>query len=43
MKRLLSKILPACYSVLALAAVVSVKPTCAWFWHQPEVPAALKK
>ncbi|HAF17751.1 MAG: cyclic lactone autoinducer peptide [Syntrophomonadaceae bacterium] len=30
-------------SVLALVALVAVQPACVWWWHQPEVPKALRK
>ncbi|HHV34269.1 MAG TPA: cyclic lactone autoinducer peptide [Syntrophomonadaceae bacterium] len=43
MKRFLHRILPACCSILTLAAVVGVKPACIWWLHQPEVPVALRK
>lgn len=29
--------------LLALVALVGVQPACLWWWHQPEVPAALRK
>ncbi|SMC00010.1 cyclic lactone autoinducer peptide [Thermanaeromonas toyohensis ToBE] len=43
MKRLVYRLLPTIFSFLALAAAVGVKPTCAFFWYQPEVPKALRK
>ncbi len=43
MKRLISTILPALFSVLFVAALLGVRPMCGAFLYQPEVPAVLKK
>jgi cyclic lactone autoinducer peptide len=43
MKRLISTLLPALFSVLVAATLVGVKPMCVVLFYQPEVPAALKK
>ncbi len=43
MKRLISTLLPALFSVLVAAALLGVRPMCGLLFYQPEVPAALKK
>ncbi|MGI9951639.1 cyclic lactone autoinducer peptide [Moorellaceae bacterium AZ2] len=43
MKKLFYRLLPAAFSLLALAAAIGVKPACLWAWHQPEVPKSLLK
>ncbi|PRR75079.1 cyclic lactone autoinducer peptide [Neomoorella humiferrea] len=43
MKRLLYRLLPFAFSVLAFAAAIGVKPTCNFFFYQPEVPRSLRK
>ena len=43
MKRLISTLLPALFSVLVAVALFGVKPMCGAFFYQPEVPASLKK
>jgi cyclic lactone autoinducer peptide len=43
MKRLISTLLPALFSVLVAAALLGVRPMCGMIMYQPEVPAALKK
>ncbi|GFN22892.1 MAG: cyclic lactone autoinducer peptide [Thermoanaerobacteraceae bacterium] len=43
MKKLFYRLLPVAFSLLAFAAAVGVKPTCALLWHQPEVPKSLLK
>ncbi|MEW6769853.1 MAG: cyclic lactone autoinducer peptide [Bacillota bacterium] len=43
MKRLLYTLLPALFSVLAVAAFVGIKPACVGIAYQPEVPKALRK
>ncbi|MEW6574675.1 MAG: cyclic lactone autoinducer peptide [Bacillota bacterium] len=43
MKRFLYSLLPAAFSVLAVAAFIGVKPLCGGIFYQPEVPKALRK
>ncbi|WP_422393191.1 hypothetical protein MHOCP_04260 [Moorella humiferrea] len=43
MKRLLYRLLPFAFSVLAFVAAIGVKPTCNFFLYQPEVPRSLRK
>lgn len=43
MKSIINKLLSAVFSLLVLAAFISVKPMCAWYFYQPEVPEVLKK
>lgn len=43
MKRLYYKLLPVLFSGLVVIASVSIKPACALWWYQPEVPKALRK
>ncbi|MCR4419306.1 MAG: cyclic lactone autoinducer peptide [Clostridia bacterium] len=41
MKRLLARLLPVVGSMLALVAVIGVRPACVMLLYQPEVPSAL--
>jgi cyclic lactone autoinducer peptide len=43
MKRLLYRLLPVCFSLLAFVALIGVKPLCSVAFYQPEVPASLKR
>lgn len=43
MKRLIYRLLPAAFSLLAFVAAIGVKPTCMWMFYQPEVPRSLRK
>lgn len=43
MKRLLHRLLPVCFSLLAFVALIGVRPMCVGWYYQPEVPAALKR
>ena len=43
MKRLYYKILPILFSGLVVIACGSIKPACAVWFYQPEVPKALRK
>ncbi|HHW40407.1 MAG TPA: cyclic lactone autoinducer peptide [Syntrophomonadaceae bacterium] len=43
MKRLFNNLLSVIFSVLVFAAYTTVKPTCMWYFYQPEVPAILKR
>ncbi len=43
MKKISYFIFSSLFSVLVLLAAFSVKPTCAFFWYQPELPKTLRK
>lgn len=43
MKRFFYSLLPVVFAVLVVAAKGGVKPLCLCGFHQPEVPAALRK
>jgi cyclic lactone autoinducer peptide len=43
MKRLYYKLLPVLFSSLVVIACGSIKPACAVWWYQPEVPKTLRK
>lgn len=43
MKRIYTFLLANLFSVLLLAAAFSVRPTCAGWTYQPELPKALRK
>ena len=43
MRRLFYRLLPAIFSLLVLVASAGVKPACFLWYHQPEVPSALRK